>query len=69
VSPLSEHRNGYGLFRQKVSWTRWDAEALRNRTSHPIVWYVTEPDGYERSFGTKAEAIRWIDDQLEELAA
>lgn len=47
--------------REQVTWVRWDKIAMRNRTSHPTWWRVTEPDGYVRYFDTKREACDWID--------
>lgn len=52
--------------RECVTWTRWDAAALRNRISHPTWWRVTEPDGYVRYFDTRREALAWIDSYLME---
>lgn len=46
--------------RERVTWTRWDADALRMRTSRPYWWRVTEPDGYERYFTSRQEAVEWI---------
>lgn len=46
--------------RVQITWSRWDKEALRNRTSHPFVYRVIEPDGYERIFDSKLEAEDWI---------
>lgn len=56
--------------RTRVTWIRWDKRRLCNVTSHPWVWIVTEPDGYERSFDTKREAQAWIDEYeaLDELS-
>jgi hypothetical protein len=47
--------------RDRVTWSRWDHETRRVRVSRPYVWCVIEPDGYERTFGTRAEADAWID--------
>jgi hypothetical protein len=46
--------------RTRVTWVRWDKARMRNVTSHPYVWIVAEPDGYERSFDTRAEADAWV---------
>ena len=54
--------------RERVTWVRWDKAAMCNRTSHPFMWRVREPDGYERVFDTKAEAQRWIEDYTAEVA-
>lgn len=56
------------ITRERVTWTRWDADALRTRVSHPIVWIVTEPDGYQRTFPTKAEAVAFVARYVEESA-
>jgi hypothetical protein len=48
--------------RERVTWTRWDARRLRNVTSRPWGYMVTEPDGYERFFTTRREADAWITD-------
>ena len=46
--------------RARVTWTRWDANRMRNVISHPWQHVVTEPDGYERCFDTRPEADKWI---------
>lgn len=53
-------------YRQQVTWTRWDARGYRQRTTHPWMWLVTEPDGYVRTFDTRCEADEWITNYLEE---
>lgn len=52
--------SGYTLVRERVTWTRWDPVALRNRTSRPWQWVLTEPDGHERCFNTKTLAHTWL---------
>lgn len=51
---------GYTLVRERVTWTRWDAAAMRNRISHPVLAVLTEPDGNQRTFDTVAEARAWL---------
>jgi hypothetical protein len=53
---------GYALERTRVTWTRWDADALRNRVSHPTLAVLTEPDGNSRTFDTMAAARAWLAD-------
>ena len=43
--------------RVQVSWSRWDARRMRTVTSHPYVWIWTDPEGTERVYNTKSEAI------------
>ena len=52
--------NGCSVTRERVTWTRWDAQLMRNRTSHPWQYVVTEPDGCQRFFDTRPEADEWI---------
>lgn len=53
----------YTVRRERVTWTRWDPAAMRNRISHPWQYIVTDPDGYERCFDTRREADSWIAEQ------
>jgi hypothetical protein len=55
---------GYATERTRVMWTRWDADAMRNRISHPVVALVTEPDGNQRTFDTVRDAREWIAAQV-----
>ena len=52
--------DGYTVTRERVTWTRWDPQLLRNRTSHPWQYVVTDPDGYQRCFDKRGEADDWI---------
>lgn len=54
--------------RQRATWIRWCPQRLRMITSHPYLWFVTEPDGYERTFDTRAEADAWIAQFVAEAA-
>lgn len=55
--------------RVRTTWTRWDARTRRTRTSHPVMWSVTEPDGNERLFDTKSEALAWVAAEYAHLLA
>jgi hypothetical protein len=51
--------------RQQVTWLRTELGRRGvpvNRASRPWVWIVRDPDGYERSFETKAEAVSYIEE-------
>ena len=53
----------YTVTREKVTWVRWDAAAMRNRISHPWQYIVTDADGYRRAFDTRRQADEWIGEQ------
>lgn len=43
--------------RRQVTWTRWDSRRNRQVTTHPVQWIWTDPEGIERSYDTKREAL------------
>ncbi len=57
-------RASYTTVREQVTWTRWDPELRRNRTSHPWVWTVRENGKDVKCCDTKAEAQAWINAQF-----
>jgi hypothetical protein len=48
--------------RERITWIRPNPNRPGHTLiSHPWQWIVREPDGYERLFNTKREALEWID--------
>jgi hypothetical protein len=43
--------------RRQVTWVRWDPKRLREVASHPWQWVWTDPEGVERCYGTKRDAL------------
>lgn len=50
----------YTVARERATWTRWDAEAHRFRTSHPTVYTVHENGEPVKTCDTAREAHEWI---------
>lgn len=48
-----------GPVRVRVTWCQGYRNG-RGHITHPILWMVTEDDGYERFFDTKRDALEWM---------
>lgn len=60
---------GWTLTRERVTWVRWDAAAMRTRISHPLLWALTGPDDRGTTYdGTRREALQRMREEIADAA-
>lgn len=58
---------GFTVERTRVTWCQPHDRLGRQRITHPTVYIVTDPEGTQRTFDTRADADVFIVDYLAQL--